>query len=240
MRSFFWPTGDLVADRECELPPSLQHHLNRVLRLPPGEKIRLFDGSGRVAEGFLISSDKVRVDHLNMVPEPICRIHLIQGLAKGDKTELILQKGTELGAAGFHLVTMNRSVARLKDHSGQYQRWMKIIQEAARQSGQYRLPRLVCADSLAVALGQKADLKLMLWEESRVPLADVVSGARPKSISVLVGPEGGITREEAAEAEAQGYRSVGFGPRILRTETAGLAILAVLQYLYGDLSDGPG
>ena len=223
------------------LPAALQHHLARVLRLQPGAEIRLFDGTGRVAEAILQDDGQVYVRELyRRAPSP-CRIQLIQGLPKGDKTELILQKGTELGVSSVHLVTMERSVARFKSESRQRQRWETTIQEAARQCGQYHLPQLLCSSSLKNALAmEETGLKLMLWEQSDTPLTAILDHDDYRRISVIVGPEGGITESEASVAQGYGYQPVSLGPRILRTETAGLAIITVLQYLYGDLSCGLG
>lgn len=241
MRSFLITDVDFRLNESILLPAEIQHHLLRVLRLEPGARFRLFDGSGRVAEAILQDDGRACLCHLHdSLPAP-CQISLIQGVPKGDKTELILQKGTELGVSQFHLVTTARSVVRFKNNSRQLVRWQKIIEEAARQSGQYHLPRLQCSNSLKAALGDDpADLKLLLWEQCGTPLADVLDDQRYRRISVIVGPEGGISDAEAAEAVSCGYRPASLGPRILRTETAGLAIIAVLQYLYGDLSGNTG
>jgi 16S rRNA (uracil1498-N3)-methyltransferase len=237
MRSFFVANVGFRLNDRITLPQSVHHHLVRVLRLAPGAEFRLFDGCGQVADAVLQDDGRAWLRQLHdSLPAP-CRIRLIQGIPKGDKTELILQKGTELGVSEFHLVTMERSVVRFKRESRQQLRWEKIIQEATRQSGQYHLPQLQCSDSLPTALaGDDADLKLLLWEQSDAPLADVLGDKKYQRISVIVGPEGGITEAEAAVAVSSGYQPVSLGPRILRTETAGLAIIAVLQYLYGDLS----
>ncbi len=237
MRSFFVADVDFRLNEHIPLPEPVHHHLVRVLRLAPGAEFRLFDGCGQVADAVLQDDGRAWLRQLHdRLPQP-CRIRLIQGVPKGDKTELILQKGTELGVSEFHLVTTERSVVRFKRESRQQLRWEKIIQEAARQSGQYHLPQLQCSNSLQVALtADDTDLKLLLWEQSETPLAEVLGDKKYQRISVIVGPEGGITAAEAAVAVSRGYRPVSLGPRILRTETAGLAIIAVLQYLYGDLS----
>ena len=167
---------------------------------------------------------------------------LIQGVPKGEKLELILQKGTELGVNHFILVPMQRSVGALKKdrQDKKYQRWTKIIQEAARQCRQYHVPQLSLCSAFgeALALGD-ATLKLLLWEESVAPLDQILPSAPLSSVTVVVGPEGGVTAEEARLAAARGYQAASLGPRILRTETAGLAIMSLLQYRYGDLSAGP-
>ncbi|MFO7767229.1 MAG: RsmE family RNA methyltransferase [Pelovirga sp.] len=241
MRSFFLTDPPLRPGVSIHLPKDLNHHLNRVLRLQPGAEFRLFDGTGLVADAVLQDAGQAYVRDLYHSTSAPCRIQLIQGLARGDKTELILQKGTELGVSSFHLVTMERSVARFKPESRQRQRWEKTIQEAARQCGQYHLPQLLCSPALTEALEvEEADLKLLLWEQADTPLTAVLATGVCQTMSVIVGPEGGITEAEAATALAHGYQSVSLGPRILRTETAGLAIITVLQYLYGDLSCGSG
>lgn len=241
MRSFFVTDVDFRLNESIILPEGVRHHLKRVLRLEPGATFRLFDGSGQVAEAVLQDDGRACLCHIHdSIPAP-CQISLIQGVPKGDKTELILQKGTELGVTQFHLVTTERSIVRFRNDSRQLLRWQKIIQEAARQSGQYHLPRLQRSNRLKEALSDdSADLKLLLWEQCETPLAEVLADNRYQRISVIVGPEGGITEAEAATAVSHGYRPVSLGPRILRTETAGLAIIAVLQYLYGDLSGSAG
>lgn len=241
MRLFFLPDVRLHEAESIVLPQDLRHHLATVLRLGPGAEVQLFDGQGRVAAARLRADGRAELAQVRTCPPPACRMTLIQGLPKGDKTELILQKGTELGVSCFHLVTMERSVGRFKQDARQQQRREKIIQEAARQCHQYHLPALVNSASLAAALAEEeADLKLLLWEESTTALSQVLDRTAPRRISLIVGPEGGISEKEASTARAQGYQSVRLGPRILRTETAGLAMIAVLQYLYGDLAIGPG
>lgn len=237
MRRFFLADIPLCAGETVVLPESLRHHLDRVLRLSTGTEIQLFDGHGRVAKAILHDDGRVYIRELGISEPHPCRIQLIQGLAKGDKTELILQKGTELGVGAFHLVAMERSVARFKPDSRQRQRWEKTIQEAARQCGQYHLPDLRCSGSLQEALTtETAGTKLLLWEQADAPLAEAIGGGDQRCMSIIVGPEGGITEAEASLAQACGYQPVSLGRRILRTETAGLAIIAILQYLYGDLS----
>ncbi|HMB16258.1 MAG TPA: RsmE family RNA methyltransferase [Pelovirga sp.] len=241
MRSFLVTDVNFRPNESVLLPEEVQHHLIRVLRLEPGATFRLFDGCGLVAEAVLQDHGRACLCNVHDSLPASCQIRLIQGVPKGDKTELILQKGTELGVSEFHLVTTERSVVRFKKDSRQRLRWQKIIQEAARQCGQYHLPRLQCSNSLKGALVEDAaDLKLLLWEQSETPLADVLGANKCQRISVIVGSEGGITEAEATLAQSHGYQAVSLGQRILRTETAGLAIIAILQYLYGDLSGSSG
>ncbi len=153
--------------------------------------------------------------------------------------ELVLQKGTELGVSHFSLVEMERSVGQLKaDRRGKkIDRWEKIIQEAARQCRQFYLPQFEVGDSFQSTLDQvDADVKLLLWEDSDVALSSVLPQQPVGRVAVVVGPEGGISCREVKLAQSLGFESVSLGARILRTETAGLAIMSILQYLYGDLS----
>ena len=239
MRCFYLPEPELRSGAIIRLPNELVKHLQTVLRLQPGDKVQLFDGAGRVATSVLRENSEVELQDVVAYPSPLCSLTLIQGMPKGDKLELILQKGTELGVNKFCLTTTERSVGLLKSDRKQkrLERWQKIIQEAARQSKQYHLPQLVADTSLTRTLSTvEADLKLLLWEESAKPLEDVLPRLAPQRIAVVVGPEGGISPQEAEQARAEGYQAVNLGPRILRTETAGLAIMAILQYLYGDLA----
>jgi len=206
-----------------------------------GEQIEIFNGNGQVATAVLRENSALELVEVQTRPKPHCLLTLIQGLPKGDKLELILQKGTELGINRFCLTPMERSVGQLKANRRErrLERWQKIIQEAARQSCQYYLPELTADTELSESLAHvDADLKLLLWEESARPLNEVLPQQAPERIAVVVGPEGGISQKEASLAEACGYQAVSLGPRILRTETAGLAIMTILQYLYGDLASG--
>ncbi|SDZ99811.1 16S rRNA (uracil1498-N3)-methyltransferase [Desulfuromusa kysingii] len=241
MRCFYLPESELCCGTVLPLPKELKRHLHTVLRLNPGEKVQFFNGFGLVATAILRANFAAEILQVDLCPAPLCSLTLIQGLPKGDKLELVLQKGTELGVNEFHLTPMERSVGSLKSDRKQkrLERWQKIVQEAARQCRQYHLPQLTADTTLTNALSTvDADLKLLLWEESAVPLQQVLPQSLPQRIAVLVGPEGGISQREAEQAQEQGYQSVSLGPRILRTETAGLAIMAILQYLYGDLASG--
>jgi len=241
MRRFFLPESEFKQGQDVVLPAELQRHVHTVLRLTPGEEIELLDGSGLIALARLQSGGRATILDLVRADEPSLETCLIQGLPKGEKLDLVLQKGAELGVGRFCLVEMERSIVRLKQDRQVrlLGRWQKIVQEAARQCGQPRIPELQIDNSFErVVAASRADLKLLLWEESGQLLPALLPAAAPKSVAVIIGPEGGITRREAEQACAAGFMAVRLGPRILRTETAGLAIMAILQYLYGDLSRG--
>ncbi len=245
MRRFILPGADLLPGQQVELPAELVKHLRTVLRLAAGESILLLNGRGGSAPARILSletgSGRAEILSVVQLSAPALSLSLIQGLPKGDKLDLVLQKGTELGAGQFILTPMVRSVGRINAERkpGKLERWQRIVLEAARQSGQPFLPEVQLVDGFSEALSQvQADLKLLLWEDAALPLPELLPQQPPKRIAVVVGPEGGLTATEAEQGRVAGYQAVRLGPRILRTETAGLAIMSILQYLYGDLGLG--
>lgn len=242
MRRFFLSGTELRPGQDIVLPAELLRHIRTVLRLAVGEEVQLLDGCGLIARAQLQQDGQATILEVARTESAPLQCCLIQGLPKGEKLELVLQKGTELGVSRFCLVEMERSIGRLKQEKRdrRLERWRKVVQEAARQCGQSHLPELQLNTSLQeAAMAGAADLKLLLWEESAQSLSAVLPNTAPKSVAVIVGPEGGITAQEAAQASDAGFLQVRLGPRILRTETAGLAIMAILQYLYGDLAINP-
>ena len=160
---------------------------------------------------------------------------LIQGLPKGDKLDLVLQKATELGVSGVWPVLTERSVARPKPEAlgARHARWQRIVEEAARQSGRTEVPDVTPLRPLgeaARALGPGMRL-LILDEEERGERLGHAAGDGP--VALVVGPEGGLAREEVQALRDLGGVAVSLGPLVLRTETAGLAALAVLRHLDG-------
>lgn len=246
MRRFFVPPAALVGD-EVLLQGEVRHHLCTVLRLGPGDEVELCDGAGTLCRCRLLEVTKkvarARVLARSHQEETAFSLRLIQGLPKADKMDLILQKGTELGVGTFVPLLAERSVARLSGSRElrRLERWRRIAEEAARQCGRAYLPEVVAPQELSRATAGTESLRLMLWEQGSVPLQQALPTARPADAVVLVGPEGGFSAAEADCARAAGFVPVHLGPRILRTETAGPAVAAVLQYLYGDLgSSGAG
>jgi len=247
MRRFFVPPENLRFE-QVQLSEEIAHHLATVLRLSAGEEILLLDGEGTVCRCRLETLSRraavARVLERRQQAEGTLPVRLLQGLPKGEKMDLVLQKGTELGLAAFTPVLAARSVPAPSGERGEKlrRRWERIVREAAQQSRRVVLPRLDAVLPLDEALRlSREELRLLLWEEESRPLAEVLPAAAPRDVAVLVGPEGGFGAEEVAAARAAGFVPVGLGPRILRSETAGPAIAAVLQYLYGDLGSGrPG
>lgn len=246
MHRFFVAPGSL--DHELvPLAEEVLHHLGRVLRLRPGQEILLLDGSGQCCrcrlETLGTRTGTARVLERRQEAETAFSVRLLQALPKGDKFDLVLQKGTELGVTSFVPLLSARSIPGLPAAREEKRlvRWRRIIREAARQSRRFRLPTLLPLQGLEEALaGCREELRLMLWETGQRPLREVLTGSPPASAAILVGPEGGFPAAEAEAAVRAGFQPVGIGPRILRTETAGFAMAAILQYLYGDMgTTGP-
>lgn len=245
MRRFF-VAPEFLREGSGLIAGELFRHISTVLRLKCGDRFRLADGSGRGAEAKIVAIGKdgihVEIGPLQHFAEiaGTPRITVCQGLPKGEKTDLILQKCTELGVARIEFFQAARSVTRLEDERAakRLSRWERIVQEAARQSGREDIPSVGFSGSLEKALrGKNPSLGLLLWEdEEDLSLREVLAGReRPETIFVVIGPEGGLTPEEAAAAADLGFIPVSLGKRILRTETAGLAVVSILQYSWGDL-----
>jgi len=218
----------------------------RVLRLKAGSAVALTDAGGARLSGVIeevgAKSLTVRITARESEPEQeqALRITLYQGLPKGEKLDLILQKCTELGAAELVTFDAARSIVKLRGErsAGRLERCERIVQEAARQSGRRSPPKVTIGGSLAVVLRDaRHDVKLLLWEgEQTTRLRETFEAhPAPESVGVVVGPEGGLTPEEVEQAIACGFTPVSLGRRILRTETAGFAMLSILQFYWGDL-----
>ncbi len=238
----FFVAAEILSGTDVPLTGETHHHLAVVLRLSVGDDILLLDGSGglcicRIAE---LQKHKGRATVLKRWRETDTAfpIHLLQALPKGDKMELVLQKGTELGIHHFSPLLCQRSVPKLSAERSEQRlrRWRRIVSEAARQSRRPRLPRIAAPRDMTEVLADcEEQLRLMLWEDGSRPLHDALPDVAPASLALLVGPEGGFSGEEARQAMDRGFHPVRLGPRILRSETAGFAVTAILQYRYGDL-----
>lgn len=210
------------------------HHLS-VLRLRVGDEVILLDGCGNLGRAILriVTRSRAQAEVLErwQEGEELLPLRLMQGLPRGEKFEWLLEKGVELGISAFTPVITERSQIR----GEKFSRWQRIIQEAARQSRRPLLPSLEELKSLPAALQQTTEeLRLMLWEEGALPLNAALPKETPASCVLLVGPEGGFSVAEAQAAASAGFLPVSLGKRILRTETAGMAVAAVLQNRYGD------
>lgn len=243
----FMMNSRAVRDGYASFDGDLYNHMVRVLRLGTGDEVLLVDENGTQYAGVInqVAKEWVAVKIVssgNTAPTETATplITICQALPKGDKTDLILQKGTELGAHDFWLFGGRRSVAKLRDNqqAAKLERWNRITSEAARQCERPDIPQVVWKSS-AVEAASETDhgLRLILWEGERLQLLKNTFSAekKPSSIIIAIGPEGGFDPLEVRHFQQHGYLPVSLGSRILRTETASIAILSVIQYIWGDM-----
>jgi 16S rRNA (uracil1498-N3)-methyltransferase len=239
MISRFHFPGRLPAGGELALPEALAPHALRVLRLRDGEAVVLFDGSGGEVEARLEVRGKAVFAQLGAAHrverESPLRIVLVQALASGDKMDWVVQKAVELGAYAIQPVQAERSVLRLTGERADKRvaHWQQVAVSACEQCGRNLIPEIRSLQPLAHWLGANRDaLNYVLAPGGAGGFAD--EPAARDLVQVLVGPEGGWSEAEMATFDAAGCRRVRLGPRVLRTETAGLAAIAALQARWGD------
>ncbi len=250
---FFTPLSpdkpSLVTGQEYDLPESTARHLIRVLRLREGAIITLFTGNNVEYTAQLIGATKKSVTVRVLSQEKVDRespltTHLIQSLSRGSKMETTIQKAVELGVSIITPVSSERSNVSLAGakfetkREKKMQHWQGVIHSACEQTGRNKLPELQQLTSLTAALDAcKASnaLKLILSPYVELALPEVPkTKERPRHVVILIGPEGGLSAVEVDYARACGFIAVKAGPRVLRTETAGPAILSMVQMLWGD------
>lgn len=231
----------LISGKGIALPEQAGLHLTRVLRLESGTAITLFDGHGGEYEGTLERDGKkfwARVGtHDPVERESPLAITLLQGVARGERMDLIVQKATELGVARIIPVLAERSVVRVdaSQRARKLEHWQAVATAACEQCGRNRVPPVTAPLSLgdAIAALPADSRRCLLAADAGEPLS-AVANSTTHTISLLIGPEGGLGDNEQRFAAANGFGAYRIGPRILRTETAGLAALAALQTLAGD------
>lgn len=235
----------LASGRRIELPVQAAQHLTRVLRLRDGATLTAFDGRGGEYRATLHLGNRgaaaIEVhEHRPTERESALRITLLQGLARGERMDWVIQKATELGVAAIVPVASNRSVVQLEAERGdrRVQHWRAVAAAACEQCGRNSPPRIDAPQDFSAALASVADLPLQLLLEpgSGRALREVLGERPPKALALLVGPEGGWDELEIELARQAGCATVQLGPRVLRTETAGLAALAAVQCLAGDFA----
>ena len=222
------------------LPEDVAGHLVRVLRLGAGDACALFNGDGRDYDARIVSvgkkSAEAEIESAREVGnESPLRIVLVQSIARGEKMDLILQKATELGVAGIVPVHGERGEVRLEGERAEkrLRHWRSVVVSACEQSGRARIPEVAAPRALADALADLPLTRLLLDPEAAQPLpSSIVDNA----CALAIGPEGGWSPSDITTLEAAGFVGARLGPRVLRTETAGLAAIAALQARAGDLA----
>jgi 16S rRNA (uracil1498-N3)-methyltransferase len=231
-----------MPDADVRLPAAAANHVARVLRLREGAVIVAFDGSGSDyrCELLAVKGDDVLVrvgPRAAGLPESPLRITLVQAVSRGERMDWTLQKATELGVRTIVPVLSSRSVVRLDEKQAEkkVRHWQAVVAGACEQSGRSVVPDIRMPQELAryLAAPTREGQRLVLSPSSPASLAGLTSvGSR---VELLIGPEGGLDDAEIGRAAAVGFAPVRLGPRVLRTETAGMVALTVLQALWGDL-----
>lgn len=231
----------LHAGATVSLPEDAVAHLVRVLRLQAGDACVLFNGDGFDYDARIVTAGKRdaqvaligarRVDN-----ESPLRITLVQGIARGEKMDLILQKATELGVARILPVDSERSEVKLDAQRAakRLAHWREVVVSACEQSGRAVVPEVLPPQPLAQAAARPDGQCFLLDPQADIGLA-ALAGTPPSSCTLAIGPEGGWSPRDRELLAAAGFRGLRLGPRVLRTETAGLAAISALQALCGDL-----
>lgn len=238
----FFVTQPLTVGAETVLTGAAARHIAGALRMTPGEALTLCDGQGTDYACTLTAAERERVTLAvdAAAPnraEPTLAVTLYMGLPKGDKLEWVIQKAVELGVTAVVPVMTARSIARVegKDAAKKQERWQRIADEAAGQSGRGICPRVELPLRWKEALPRLAEeTTLLCYEGGGQPLGELVA-PETRTVSLVIGPEGGFDPGEVAEVTAAGGRIATLGPRILRCETAPLAALTVLMERTGNL-----
>jgi len=234
MPRFYCPQP-LVNGSTVELPEAVAHHLH-VVRLQPGAVLTLFNGEGGQYRATLVETGKRRATavidaHEAIEAEAPYSVTLAQGLPEGSKMDWIIEKAVELGVAAIQPLAAARSVVRLSGERLEKRQahWHGVIVAASEQCGRNRLAQLLPMMDVQPWLAASAGTtRILLSPRASESLAGWARSNAPQAVTLLIGPEGGLTPHEEAVAVAAGALSLSMGPRVLRTETAGLAALAVL------------
>lgn len=236
--------SEKIAADNAIIDAELFKHVVRVLRLTINDSFVLVDEAGNEYQAVIRELQReasIAIATVKKIATGTLRsgtkITVCQALPKGEKIDLILQKGTELGVHDFWLFGGQRSVVRITEEQldAKLRRWNKITAEAARQSGRSDIPKVFWyPTAVDAATATEHKLRLLLWEEEiQQSVKNLLTDQlKPATVIAAIGPEGGFDKSEAEVFIKHGYKSVSLGKRVLRTETAAIAISAILQYIW--------
>lgn len=243
----FYCNEQITVNHHFELPDNVRHHALRVLRLKQGDSIILFNGNGGEFLAEIISIDKntstIKIkQHTAYERESPLTITLAQAICANEKMDWIIQKAVELGVSCIQPIATTRSVVRLSNDRAikRTQHWQQILIAACEQCGRNRIPIVLPPLPLPHWLGDKkicelpSETNFILLPHAEKKLSDFTKPPDTGALTLLVGPEGGFTPEEAKAATLANFTPLRIGERILRTETAALATIAAMQTLWGD------
>jgi 16S rRNA (uracil1498-N3)-methyltransferase len=243
---YFFIDPSRVADPVVSITGSEAHHIKNVLRLKPGDGLKLFDGTGFEYEAAIISvtakavSVAIKGKAKAAVPSGV-HIIVAQAFLKEKKMDDLVRKLCELGMAQWVPFFSSRAIARpdAKRLAGRVQRWQRIATEAVKQCRRIDTPLIANAHSFGEMLvfSNSCDLKIVFWENESSPLdPNLAAPDKPlEKILIMLGPEGGFTEQEIHQLRENGFLTAGLGPRTLRAETATIAAVTLVQYLFGDM-----
>ncbi len=242
MSKFFVPKGN-VGDSKITIEGEDVLHIRRVLRMKPGDRLRLCDSAGFDYTAVIEEiGEKITCrieDKEKSQTEPPVKVTLFQGIPKAAKMDYIIQKTVELGIYEIVPCMLNRCVSKIEGDR-KITRWQKIAEEAAKQSGRGIIPKVHAPVALsdAAEMMKKCDIVFVPYEceEQNSLKTALTQKENVRTAAFMVGPEGGFDQAEIAELSQKGIMPVSLGKRILRTETAGEAVLAMLMYEIGDIN----
>ena len=243
MKTRLFVSRDAINGDVAELEGDRARYLGRVLRLRVGDDVAIFNGSGPEWAATISAMTKSKVtlavgERIESATESPLKIHLVQGISRGERMDYVVQKATELGVKRITPVLTEYGVVKLDEKRAAKRRehWEGVAASACEQCGRTRLPLIDGPLPLKDWFGARpvsTDLDLILAPGATTPLASIE--APQTKACILIGPEGGFSQIEYEDAEVAGFKAVSLGPRILRTETAAVAALAVMQTNWGDL-----
>jgi len=243
MNTRLFVSGALINGAEIELDGDRARYLGKVLRMRVGDTVTIFNGEGPEWPASITRISKSSIglalgENVQAGSESPLKIHLVQGISRGERMDFVVQKATELGVKRITPVLTEYGVVKLDPDRAEKRRehWQKIASSACEQSGRTRLPLIDTPMPLKNWFGNKPEMvgaELILAPGATTSLASIA--APETKVCVMIGPEGGFSDSEYADAEVSGFNAVTLGPRVLRTESAAIATLAILQSLWGDL-----
>ncbi|MBC8590775.1 RsmE family RNA methyltransferase [Wansuia hejianensis] len=244
MRKFFVESDQIIEDKIFILDKDVKH-IRDVLRLRTGDRIEIScDGVIYLCQIDDILRDKVILDILSNSKgenEPEIEIVLFQGLAKSNKMDFIIQKGTEIGIKDFYGVITDRTIVKIKDikkEKNKISRWDLIAEEAAKQSKRDYIPKIkgiISFDEMIELIKDEESIIVPYEDEENLSIGNGLRNIKSKKINLIIGPEGGFEPDEIQKIEDIGGKIVSLGPRILRTETAGFVSATIILYELGKL-----
>ena len=245
MRRFFIEK-EHIDGKEALITGREVNHLKNVLRLKAGEDVQVFDGTGIEYDAIIktVSSEAITIDLVKQFSSNLAspvEVTIGQAFLKDKKMDTIVRHLTELGMVRWIPFIASRSIPRpdKKKLAQRGERWRKIVKESLKQCRLSTLPEIsdtVSFDEL-LQLSDECDLKVFFWEEEVVSLSTIEKNLdkKPKKIFIMLGPEGGFSEEEASAAKEKGFITASLGPRIMKADTASVAALSLIQFVFGDI-----